>query len=121
MIQAMAYSATLDYLKALKSLNTDDNAQVAAWLHEHLVDDVITHMAPVRPDGRVMNDLYVVRAKAPADISDPLDNLEVVREVIAAFDRTIASAPQSAFAYLNRGLAWRRSGDLPARSRPGWR
>jgi tetratricopeptide (TPR) repeat protein len=31
---------------------------------------------------------------------------------IAAFDRTIASAPQSAFAYLNRGLAWRRSGDL---------
>ena len=33
-------------------------------------------------------------------------------EAIAAFDQAIASAPRSAFAYLNRGLARRRSGDL---------
>ena len=83
MIQAMAYSATLDYLKALKALNTDDNAKVAAWLHAHPVDDVITRNAPVRPDGRVMNDLYVVRAKAPADIADPLDNLQVLSKLPA--------------------------------------
>ena len=83
MIQAMAYSATLDYLKALRALNTDDNAQVAAWLHEHPVNDVITRDAPVRPDGRVMNDLYVVRAKAPEDIADPLDNLQVLSKLPA--------------------------------------
>ena len=83
MIQAMAYSATFDYLKALRALNTDDNAQVAAWLHEHPVNDVITRDAPVRPDGRVMNDLYVVRAKAPEDIADPLDNLQVLSKLPA--------------------------------------
>ena len=83
MIQAMAYSATLDYLQALKSLGTDDNAKVAAWLHEHPVDDVITHNAAVRQDGRVMNDLFVVQVKAPGDITDPLDNLHVLSKLPA--------------------------------------
>jgi len=83
MVQAMAYSATFDYLKALKALDTDDNAKVAAWLHEHPVDDVITHEAAVRSDGRVMNDLYVVRVKAPGEITDPLDNLRVLAKLRA--------------------------------------
>lgn len=83
MIQAMAYSATLDYLKALQALGTDDNARVAAWLHAHPVDDVITRAAAVRPDGRVMNDLYVVRAKPPGEIADPLDNLAVLARLPA--------------------------------------
>ena len=61
--------------------NTGDNAQVAAWLHAHPVDDMITRNAPVRPDGRVMNDLYDVRAKAPADITAPLDNLQVLSKL----------------------------------------
>ncbi len=83
MIQAMAYSATLDYLKALQALGTDDNAQVAAWLHGHPVDDTITRAAAVRPDGRVMNDLYVVRVKPPGEITDPLDNLAVLAKLPA--------------------------------------
>ena len=83
MIQAMAYSATFDYLKALKALGTDDNAKVAAWLHEHPVDDVITHEAAVRADGRVMNDLYVVRVKASSEVTDPLDNLMVLAKLRA--------------------------------------
>lgn len=81
MIQAMAYSATLDYLKALHALGTDDNVKVAAWLHEHPVDDIITRNAAVRPDGRVMNDLYVVQVKAPREITDPLDNLQVLAKL----------------------------------------
>jgi branched-chain amino acid transport system substrate-binding protein len=83
MNQAMAYSATLHYLKALKALGTDDNVKVTAWLHEHPVDDVLTHNAAVRPDGRVMNDLYVVRVKAPSEITDPLDNLQVLAKLPA--------------------------------------
>ncbi len=82
MVQAMSYSAALDYLKAVAAVGTDDNAQVAAWLHGHPVDDAITHAA-VRPDGRVMNDLYVVQAKAPNEIADPLDNLEVLAKLQA--------------------------------------
>ncbi len=81
MTHAMSYSATLDYLKALKALGTDDNARVAAWLHEHPADDILTRNAEVRPDGRVMNDLYVVRVKAPGAITDPLDNLDVLAKL----------------------------------------
>jgi branched-chain amino acid transport system substrate-binding protein len=83
MVQAMSYSATLHYLKALQALGTDDNAKVAAWLHGHRVDAILTHDAAVRPDGRVMNDLYVVRVKAPAEITDPLDNLRVLTQLPA--------------------------------------
>lgn len=83
MTQATTYSATLHYLKALKALGTDDNAKVTAWLHEHPVDDVITHHAAVRPDGRVMNDLYVVQVKAPDEITDPLDTLRVLAKLPA--------------------------------------
>ena len=42
------------------------------------MDDVITRNAAVRPDDRVMNDLYVVRAKPPGKIAGPLDNLAVL-------------------------------------------
>jgi len=94
MIQAMSYSATLDYLKALQALGTDSNAKVAAWLHEHPVDDVITRNAPVRLDGRVMNDLYVVRVKAPGEITDPLDNLRVLAKLKA--DELYPGSAQSA-------------------------
>jgi len=94
MIQAMAYSATLDYLKALKTLGTDDNTKVAAWLHEHPVDDVLTHNAAVRPDGRVMNDLYVVRVKMPGEITDPLDNLRMLAKLRA--DELYPGAAESA-------------------------
>jgi hypothetical protein len=54
----------------------------AAWLHEHPVDDIITRAA-VRPDGRVMNDLYVVQVKTPGEITDPLDNLKVLARLQA--------------------------------------
>ena len=84
MTQALTYSATLHYLKALKALGTDDNAKVPAWLHEHPVDDIFTHNALVRADGRLMNDVYVVRVKAPREITDPLDNLQVVAKLPAA-------------------------------------
>ena len=92
--QAIAYSATLHYLRALKALGTDDNARVAAWLHEHPVDDVITHSAAVRPDGRVMNDLYVVQVKAPDEITDPLDTLRVLARLPA--DTIYPGPPESA-------------------------
>lgn len=103
MVQAMAYSATLDYLKAVKALNTDDNAKVAAWLHEHPVDDFITHDAAVRLDGRVMNDLYVVRVKAPGEITDPLDNLQVLAKLKA--DELYSGPLQSACPFFRQERA----------------
>ena len=77
MIQAMSYSATGHYLKAVEAAGTDE-AGLAAWLHEHSVNDHVLHDAAVRADGRVMNDVYVVQVKEPAAITDPLDNLRLI-------------------------------------------
>jgi branched-chain amino acid transport system substrate-binding protein len=77
MIQAMSYSATAHYLKAVEAVGTDE-AKLVAWLHEHSVNDRVLHEAAVRADGRVMNDVYVVQVKEPAAITDPLDNLRLV-------------------------------------------
>ncbi len=101
MVQALAYSATLDYLKALKALGTDDNSKIVAWLHEHPVDDALTHGAAVRPDGRVMNALYVVRVKAPGDITDPLDALQVLSKLSA--DTLYPGPAESACPLFHRG------------------
>ena len=76
MIQALTYSAVLHYLKAVAALRTDDNDKIAAWLHEHEVDDVLMRHTKVRLDGRVMNDLYVMRVKPARDVRAPLDTLE---------------------------------------------
>ena len=76
MIQAMTYSAIGHYLKAVTALQTEDNDRVATWMHENEVDDILMRHTKVRLDGRVMNDLYVVRVKPASDVHDPLDALE---------------------------------------------
>ena len=94
MIQAMTYSAVLDYLKAVAALQTDDNDRVAAWLHEHEADDVLLSHTAVRRDGRVMNNLYVVRVRPAREVSDPLDALEQLATVKA--DQVYPGSDQSA-------------------------
>ena len=72
------------YLEALAALQTDDNARVAAWLHEHEIDDALMQHTAVRLDGRVMNDLYVVQVKLTGNVQDPLEMLERVGVLKAA-------------------------------------
>jgi branched-chain amino acid transport system substrate-binding protein len=93
-VHMMAYSGAMAYLKAVRDLGTDDNAKVAARLHEVPIDDVFVHNAPVRPDGRVMNDVMIVRVKQASAITDPLDNLDVVSTIKA--EQLYPSAAESA-------------------------
>jgi branched-chain amino acid transport system substrate-binding protein len=100
MIQAMTYSATLQYLKAVDALQVDDNEKVAAWLHDHTLNDALMRNVKVRRDGRVMNDLHVVRVKPARDIDDPFDTLEHLATLRA--EQVYAIPDKSACALLNQ-------------------
>src|ERR1700690_3466066 len=67
MIQAGTYSATLQYLKAVKAAGTKDTEAVAAKLKELPADDMFAQGGKVLPNGRMVHDLYLFEAKKPSN------------------------------------------------------
>jgi branched-chain amino acid transport system substrate-binding protein len=67
MIQAGTYSATLQYLKAVKAAGTKDADAVAKKLKELPVDDAFTAHGHVQANGRMVSDLYLFEVKKPSE------------------------------------------------------
>ena len=67
MIQAGTYSATLQYLKAVKAAGTKDADAVAKKLKELPVDDAFTAHGHVQANGRMVTDLYLFQVKKPSE------------------------------------------------------
>ncbi len=67
MIQAGVYSATLQYLKAVKAAGTKDADAVAKKLKELPVDDAFTAHGHVLANGRMVSDLYLFQVKKPSE------------------------------------------------------
>src|SRR5882672_4263373 len=73
MIQAGTYSATLQYLKAVKAAGTKDTEAVAKKLKELPVDDLFAQGGKVLENGRMVHDLYLFEVKKPSESSKPWD------------------------------------------------
>jgi branched-chain amino acid transport system substrate-binding protein len=67
MIQAGTYSATLQYLKAVKAAGTKGADAVAEKLRELPVDDAFTSHGHVQANGRMVSDLYLFEVKKPSE------------------------------------------------------
>jgi len=67
MIQAGVYSATLQYLKAVKAAGTKHADAVAKALKELPVDDAFTSHGRVQANGRMVSDLYLFQVKKPSE------------------------------------------------------
>jgi branched-chain amino acid transport system substrate-binding protein len=67
MIQAGTYSATLQYLQAVKAAGTKDSDAVAKKLKELPVDDAFTSNGHVLANGRMVSDLYLFQVKKPSE------------------------------------------------------
>jgi len=67
MVHAGVYSATLQYLKAVKAAGTKDAAAVAKKLKELPVDDAFTSHGRVQANGRMVSDLYLFQVKKPSE------------------------------------------------------
>jgi branched-chain amino acid transport system substrate-binding protein len=72
MIQAGTYSATLQYLKAVKAAGTKDSDAVVKKLKELPVDDAFAQ-GKVQENGRFVHDLYLFEVKKPSDSKKPWD------------------------------------------------
>jgi branched-chain amino acid transport system substrate-binding protein len=72
MIHAGTYSATLQYLKAVKAAGTKDSDAVARKLKELPVDDAFAQ-GKVLENGRMVHDLYLFEVKKPSESKKPWD------------------------------------------------
>src|ERR1700732_4966746 len=93
MIQAGTYSATLQYLKAVKAANTKDTEAVAAKLKELPVDDDFAQGGKVLPNGRMVHDLYLFEVKKPSESKKPWDYYKQL--AVVPGDKAFVSAKDS--------------------------
>lgn len=80
-LQAADYSAAIQYLRAVKATGTDDADKVLAYLRENKLDDVYIKNGVVRPDGRVVHDMYLLQVKTPEESTAPWDYFKVVQTI----------------------------------------
>lgn len=93
MIQAGTYSATLQYLKAVKAANSKDSEVVAKKLREMPVDDDVFNGGKVLANGRMVHDVYLFEVKKPAESKRPWDYYKLLATVPG--DQAYPSAAES--------------------------
>ncbi|MBB3222415.1 branched-chain amino acid transport system substrate-binding protein [Massilia umbonata] len=81
MLQAADYSAASNYLKAVKAVGTDDSDKVMAHLKKTPINDMFTKNGVIRPDGRMVHDMYLMEVKKPAESKYPWDYYKVVATI----------------------------------------
>lgn len=81
MLQAADYSAASNYLKAVKALGTDDSEKVIAYLKKTRISDMFTKNGEIRPDGRMVHDMYLMEVKKPSESKYPWDYYKVVATI----------------------------------------
>ncbi len=80
-LQAADYSAALQYLNAVKAAGTDDGDKVMAQLKHMKFNDVFARGGYVRPDGRMVHDMYLMQVKTPEQSTEPWDYYNVVMTI----------------------------------------
>ena len=81
MFQASVWGAVTHYLKAVQAAGTDAAPAVMAKMREMPIDDFMTRNGRIREDGRVIRDMYLMRAKRPSEARGEWDLLEVVKAI----------------------------------------
>ncbi len=76
-IQAADYSATMTYLKAVQAAKTVDADKVMAQIKKTPINDFYAK-GVVRPDGRMVHDMYLMQVKSPAESTKPWDYYKLV-------------------------------------------
>jgi branched-chain amino acid transport system substrate-binding protein len=92
MIHAGTYSATLQYLKAVKAAGTKDSDAVAKKLKELPVDDAFAQ-GKVLENGRMVHDLYLFEVKKPSESRKPWDYYKQL--AVVPGDKAFPSAKDS--------------------------
>ena len=82
MVHAGVYSAVTHYLEAIEATGTDASLAVAEEMKANPVDDgVLTDNGTIRPDGRMVYDMYLAEVKSPDESEGAWDYYEIVRTI----------------------------------------
>ena len=81
MLQAGDYSATMHYLNAVKAIGTDDADKVMAQMKKTKINDMFAKNGVIRPDGRMVYDMYLMQVKKPSESKYPWDYYKVVQTI----------------------------------------
>ncbi len=77
-LQAADYSVTQFYLNAVKAVNSDDGDKVMEQMRKSKVNDMYAKGGYIRPDGRMIHDMFLMQVKTPAQSTTPWDYYNVV-------------------------------------------
>ncbi|UWE16751.1 ABC transporter substrate-binding protein [Herbaspirillum huttiense] len=81
MFQAGDASAVGQYLKAVKAVGSTDADQVMDYLRKNRIKDFFTSNGMVRPDGRMVHDMYLMEVKKPSESKRPWDYYKLVQTI----------------------------------------
>jgi branched-chain amino acid transport system substrate-binding protein len=81
---AAVYSSTLHYLKAVQAAGTDDTAAVMARMRATPINDMFAKGGTLRPDGRMVHDMYLFQVKTPAESKGAWDYFKLKGTVSGA-------------------------------------
>ena len=80
MFHAGDYSATVQYLNAVKAVGTDAD-KVMTHLKQTKINDIMFKNGVIRPDGRMVHDMYLMQVKSPAESKYPWDYAKLIQTV----------------------------------------
>ncbi|WP_420474256.1 ABC transporter substrate-binding protein [Noviherbaspirillum sp. ST9] len=81
MLHAADYSVTYQYLNAVKATGSDDGDKVMAQLKKTKINDMFAKNGVIRPDGRMVHDMYLMEVKKPGESKYPWDYYKVAQTI----------------------------------------
>ncbi|WP_025916481.1 ABC transporter substrate-binding protein [Herminiimonas sp. CN] len=80
-LQAGDYSVAMHYLNAVKAAGTDDADKVIAKMKATKVNDMYAKNGTIRPDGRMVHDMFLMQVKTSAESKYPWDYYKVAQTI----------------------------------------
>jgi branched-chain amino acid transport system substrate-binding protein len=100
MDQAGYYSATTQYLNAVKAAGSTDPDLVMAQLRKMKINDMFTKGGSIRADGVMVHTMYVMQVKSPAESKYPWDYYKLVKAMPG--EEAYGSQPDASCPFLKK-------------------
>jgi branched-chain amino acid transport system substrate-binding protein len=93
-VQASTYSSTLQYLKAIQAIESDDPHKIRDYFLKNTLEDAFLRNGRLQENNRMAHDVYLVEVKKPQDSTRDWDYEKVLATVSA--DKAFRPASESA-------------------------
>jgi branched-chain amino acid transport system substrate-binding protein len=95
------HSAVHHYLAAAKATGTDDPKAIFAWMQKTPINDEFASNGVLRPDGRMVHDVYLVQVKKPNESKGPHDLVKLISTIPG--DKAFRPLDQGGCPLVNKG------------------